>query len=104
MMSSFAVGKYADLTESLFNSAEIEISGATKPMVLSKMRVGNMVRVFIKVPSSETGIITRRIVRDINNVVVWDDALSNKPYILVKSEQRDITLEIPVNVAWKGEV
>lgn len=104
MMSSFAVGKYADLTEALFNSAEIEISGTVKPMELKQIRVGNKVRVFIKVPASEVGIITRRIVKDINNVIVWDDALSQSPYTLVKADQRDISLEIPVNIVWKGEV
>lgn len=102
MLSNYALGRYADLTDNLFAAAEIEINGTIKPMEIAKKRTGNKVRVLIKVPAVETGMITRRIVKDINHEIIWDDSLSGKPYALAKTEQREISLEIPISTIWKG--
>lgn len=95
-MTEYALSRHADLLASLFVSAEIEIDGTIKPMPLTMAKEGAKVRVFIGVPASEVGRITRRIVKDGTGQVVWNDTVD------ILKPARDMTIEIPLAAIWKG--
>ncbi len=95
-MTQYALGKQADQLMTLFASAAIEINGQIKPMNLTKTREGNQVRFSIEVPASEVGTITRRIIKDTQDQIVWSDKVN-----IIKSDT-DLRTVIPIEPTWKG--
>lgn len=95
-MTQYALGKQADSLETLFASAEIEINGQRKTMNLTKTREGNKIKFSIEVPANEVGTITRRIIKDANGQIVWDDVVN-----IVKPDT-DLKTVIPIEPTWKG--
>lgn len=96
MMTQYALGKQADHLTSLFASAAVEINGQVKTMNLTKAREGNKVRFSILVPAGEVGTITRRIIKDTQDQIVWDDRVN------ISKGDTDLRIVIPIEPTWRG--
>ncbi|MFM1655662.1 hypothetical protein ACI7RC_26715 [Brevibacillus sp. B_LB10_24] len=97
MLTDYAMERQTNALDTLFNSAEIEINGTVKPMELLKVRNNSSSITFlIRVPEAETGMITKRIIRDREGVVVWQDSVN------VTKGNREMALTIPIELKWKA--
>ncbi|MGQ7276648.1 hypothetical protein ACT91Q_01625 [Brevibacillus thermoruber] len=95
MMTQYALSRQADHLEQLFYSAFVQIGDNLKPMPMSKMREGNKVYCLIDVPKTETGIITKVIIKDVNEKIVWESQAS------INSLADDFTVVIPIEPIWR---
>ncbi|RAP28625.1 hypothetical protein C2W64_04681 [Brevibacillus laterosporus] len=97
MLTDYLLEGQANALESAFYSAEIELNGEIVPASLLKIRQGvNRVTFLIRLSDSMTGIVTKRIVKDVNGQVVWED------HMLMDKPNREITLSIPIELQWKA--
>ncbi|MBM7592244.1 hypothetical protein [Brevibacillus fulvus] len=96
MLTDYALERQTNALDTLFTSAEIEINGMTKTMELLKIRnSASMITFLIRVPENETGLITKRIIRDREGVVIWQDNVE------VNKGIRELALSIPIELKWK---
>ncbi|MCR8963455.1 MULTISPECIES: hypothetical protein [Brevibacillus] len=87
----------ANVLESAFNSAEIELNDKIVPVSLLKIRQSvNKVIFLIRLSASMTGIVTKCIVKDVNGQAVWEGHLQ------MEKPNREITLSIPIELQWKA--
>ncbi|WP_340701678.1 hypothetical protein [Brevibacillus borstelensis] len=96
MLTEHALERQANSLESMFYSAEVEIDGVIKPATLLKERKGtNKVTFLLRLQDSETGMVTKRVIRDENGQIVWQDTVDfYKP-------ARAVALSIPIELKWK---
>ncbi|KMZ42500.1 MULTISPECIES: hypothetical protein [Bacillales] len=96
MLTEHALTRQTNSLESIFFSAEVELNGTFQPAELIKTRQSSSkVTFLIRLPVSETGIVTKRIVRDENGKIVWQDTV----YFLKPA--REVALSIPIELKWK---
>jgi hypothetical protein len=96
MLTEHALERQANSLESLFDSAEVEINGEMKPATLLKVRQGrNKVNFLIRLQDSETGWITKRLIRDENGQIVWQDSVN------LYKPARAVSLSLPIELKWK---
>ncbi|QOS97540.1 hypothetical protein JNUCC42_13150 [Brevibacterium sp. JNUCC-42] len=98
MITPYSLEEQAKHLQTLFATAEIEINGMMKPMPLTSVLEGKKVRFFIDVPASDTGTITRRIIKNVSDQICWIDPIGtftiNKPDV-------ELRIEIPISLLWK---
>ncbi|MED1790789.1 MULTISPECIES: hypothetical protein [Brevibacillus] len=98
MINQFALQEQAKHLQSLFNTAEIEINGISKPMPLTSEIDGSKVSFFIDVPANEAGVITRRVIKDKQGRVCWSDPTGK---INIVKPDVELRIEIPISLLWK---
>ncbi|MED1954894.1 hypothetical protein [Brevibacillus centrosporus] len=101
MMTQFVLEEQAKQLLSLFSTAEIEINGVPKQMTLTCLREGSKVRVFIDIPASEVGTITRRTIKNASGQICWADPSG---MFNVTKTDTDLRTEIPIQISWKEGV
>ncbi|MFF2532766.1 hypothetical protein ACFVS2_28295 [Brevibacillus sp. NPDC058079] len=96
MLTEHALTRQTNSLESIFFSAEVELNGTFRPAELIKTRQSSSkVTFLIRLPASETGIITKRLIKDENGKIVWQDTVNFlKP-------AREVALSIPIELKWK---
>ena len=98
MMTPFALEEQAKRLQELFSSAEIEINGSIIPASLTSAREGSKVRLFIDVPASVVGRITKRIIKNAAGQVCWADPQGK---LNIDKPDTDLRFEIPIEAVWK---
>ncbi|MGF9909496.1 hypothetical protein [Brevibacillus porteri] len=96
MLTEHALTRQTNSLESMFFSAEVELNGTLRPVELIKTRQSsNKVTFLIRLPASETGMVTKRLIKDENGKIVWQDTVNFlKP-------AREVALSIPIELKWK---
>ncbi|MBG9786953.1 hypothetical protein [Brevibacillus laterosporus] len=97
MLTNYALERQTNALESLFYSAEVELDGElmTVPILVTH-RGPTKVTFLLRLVDSRTGRITKRVIKDSNGVVVWQDEIN------IVKPPREIALSIPIELQWKA--
>lgn len=96
MLTEHALQRQTNSLESMFYSAEVEFDGVMKPATLLKVRQGqNKVNFLIRLQDSETGMVTKRVIKDENGQIVWQDSVN------LYKPARAVSLSLPIELKWK---
>lgn len=97
MLTNYALERQTNALESLFYSAEVELDGAlmTVPIHITHQSP-TRVTFLLRLVDSQTGRITKRIIKDSNGVIVWQDEIN------IVKPPREIALSIPIELQWKA--
>ncbi|MCM3144382.1 hypothetical protein [Brevibacillus sp. MER 51] len=96
MLTVHALTRQTNSLESIFFSAEVELNGVLIPAELIKTRQSNSkVTFLVRIPATDIGTVTKRIVKDESGQIVWQDTVNFfKP-------EREVALSIPIELKWK---
>ncbi|AYB39671.1 hypothetical protein [Brevibacillus laterosporus] len=97
MLTNYALERQKNALESLFYSAEVELDGELMTVpVLVTHQGPTKVTFLLRLVDSRTGRITKRIIKDSNGVIVWQDEIN------IVKPPREIALSIPIELQWKA--